>query len=306
MHSPGAFAILCAMALLWICMPISTMDSNAVGRPIVSIRLDQKEAEVQVGPGQIPVVTLTGEVTAEIPLEVRTQYLVVSLIYTAGSETESWQAVGTSQVIFPKGVSTQQFTCSVSVPSGTPYLESGILTVTGTWRYSPGTESGDANPDSAAIKIAPYSQPVLKIDIKEAKVEKNVIAEYRFTLENRGNGPDEFKLTVSYPAGMIAEDDFPDELVLGMNERADFTIKARSNVEGEKKIFVKVTGSFQTSTQVSNETLVLKVESKDLVTTAKTYIVPGIGGLLAISLVGGGVYFFFKRRKGARRAIRAG
>jgi hypothetical protein len=306
MRSPGALAILCAMALLWICIPLSTQDSNAVGRPVVTIRLGQDRGSVAVGPGDTGTATFTGEVTVAIPLEVRTQYLIVSLIYAAGSETQPWTADGTSQVIFPKGVNTQQFTCSVKVPLGTPYLESGILTVTGTWRYSPGSESGDATPDSAGITIAPYSQPVLKIDLKEAKVEKNGIAEFRFTLENRGNGPDEFKLSASYPAGMIVEDDFPDKLVLGMNERADFTIKARSNAEGEKKVFVTVTGSFQTSTQVSNETLVLKVESKDLVTTAKGYMFPGIGGLLAISLVGGGGYFFLKHRKSARRSIRPG
>jgi hypothetical protein len=291
------------MAFAILCIPSISQDSEAVGRPVVVINLSQQEQPVSVAPGDPGTVTFSGEVSAQIPLEVRIQYLIVSLYYTAGNGEGTWMSVGTTQVIFSKGVSTQSFTCSVEVPKGTSHDEPGTLTVSGQWSYSPGSETGEATPDSAAIIIPAYSFPEIEVDQFVAKVEKNEIAEFKFTVRNLGNAPDKYTLKIIAPEGMIILYDAPNPLELNEDEYGYFTVKARSSTQGEKNIIVRVTGSYQGDSNFDNVTVILNVQSKTIVDSAKGYLVPGIAIILLIAAVGVGAFFFVRWKKGSAKRL---
>jgi hypothetical protein len=208
MKIPGTGARLGIMMLLFLLMasvfvsiPKNVDEADAILRPIVTIRVDQKEAHVKVAPGQTGTVTFTGEVTASVPVEVRIQYLVVSLTYTVVGGV----AVGTSQVIFPKGVTTQQISCNVKVPEMTSHQVIGQLTISGTWRYSPGSIQGPVTPDSASIYVDQYYLFSVGCDKSYVQVSPGDSIGYRLRLINEGNSQDKLKVEVKNLPSLIKQ-----------------------------------------------------------------------------------------------------
>ncbi|MGA1821212.1 MAG: hypothetical protein ACMUIG_01640 [Thermoplasmatota archaeon] len=65
-----------------------------------------------------------------------------------------WPASSPPPLIFSKQVTEQDFSISVQVPIGTPSTEGGTLRVSGSFAYSPGSDGGDCEGDSAGIIIA--------------------------------------------------------------------------------------------------------------------------------------------------------
>lgn len=187
------------MASIFISIPKNDDEADAILKPVVSIRLLQKSANVQVAPGQIGIVQFTGEIQAEVPYEVRIQYLIVSLTYNAGG----WVAVGTSQVIFAKGTSTQPFNCVVKVPEMTSHSLTGQLTVAGTWRYAPGTMGSTITPDSAAIYVDQYYLFSVGCDKSYIQVSPGDSIGYRLRLINEGNYQDKLKVDIKNLPSLI-------------------------------------------------------------------------------------------------------
>jgi hypothetical protein len=242
------------MRSAWIIVIISVLSALSVGLSVVSvgeadgydsgpivvtIRLDQKEQRAQVSPGQTGIVTFTGEVKAEIA-DFRVQYLIVYLSYYAGTDTEQWPSTGTSQLIFSNGITSQQFSCEVKVPIGTSHLTSGSITVTGYWMNSTGSGAGPLIPDSSLIYIDQYYLTSLEVEERSKKVKRNEYAEFKLTLMNNGNGQDKYRLDIVADEGVIVVHDLPNGMVLAEGGSANFTVKARSDEEGSKKIYVRM------------------------------------------------------------------
>jgi hypothetical protein len=275
------------------CAFLSTSPDPAegilVGKPVVSIRILQDVQSASVAPNETGSLQFTGEVAVEVPLEVRTQYLFVYLEYSAGGGNEVWIAVGTSQVIFVAGTSTQPFNCVVKVPEGTLAEVEGYVTVSGTWEYEPGTDSGEVTPDTAAIRIEPFSIPILDWNVRVQSARPNEIAVYELTVRNKGNAPDEYTCAVRGDDGLWVEDDIPDTFILNVGEQGSFSIMARSNSESLKRIHLKVTGSYVNDQCIANETFELKVGKTSVVDAAKGYLLPGsiaLAVIVAMSVAG--------------------
>lgn len=189
------------MGSMFISIPKNNDEADAVLRPVVTLRIEQREQHVQVAPGQTGTVLFSGTVEAQIPWEVRIQYLIVSLTYNA----QGWVAVGTSAVIFSKGQTSQEFTCSVQVPPMTSHMLPGQITVAGQWRYAPGTIQGNVIPDTAAILIDQYYLFSVGCDKSYVQVSPGDSIGYRLRLINEGNFQDRLKIEIKNQPSLIKQ-----------------------------------------------------------------------------------------------------
>jgi hypothetical protein len=212
--------------------PPTVADPNAV------ISIDQDRVVMDVQRPQTTQMTLNGVVTADIIWLPMIQYLVVSLTYSL----EGGVVVGTSQVIFSKGIDSQPFQCDVHMPVGKRNGEYN-LTVLGTWRYSPGTITGPAQPDSAIIEVPPYSAPILYFPKKERTVKVGGECEYTIWIVNRGNCDD--NITIEYSSEGPVEVSGPSTILLFYDENTTIVVRARQTggMPRVNNIMIAISGS---------------------------------------------------------------
>ncbi len=177
-------------------------DVEAVGTPVISIRLAQQKMTAYVGPGQDGIVTFTGTVTAQAPYSPNNQELIVNLNGEAGG----WACTNPPELIFTKGQTERDFAMTVQVPQGTSHMDQGTLTVSGTWHYEPGPTSGTVEPVNAIIYIAQYYDCDLDSSTPILEAEKGGYAEFVVDVINNGNGGDVMILEVPN-LGDLASDD---------------------------------------------------------------------------------------------------
>jgi hypothetical protein len=178
---------------LFMYLPKETDEAEAVGAPAIRIELAQTKQTAYVAPGQDGVVTFTGQVTATIPWSPNIQYLVVTLSADAGG----WPVSVPPSLTFNKAQRQQSFTLSVQVPVETSQKTQGQLSVSGKWRYSPGSLGGTVDPATAIIVIKQYYQFSVGCEKPYVQVGPGSSLGFQIRLINEGNAADRLRVEVT-------------------------------------------------------------------------------------------------------------
>ncbi len=178
---------------LFIYLPKEKDEADAVGAPAVRIELAQTKQTAYVAPGQDGVVTFTGQVTATIPWSPNIQYLVVTLMADAGG----WAVSVPPSLIFSKASKQQSFTLSVQVPVETSQKTQGQLSVSGKWRYSPGSLGGSIDPATAIIVVKQYYQFSIGCEKPYVQVGPGSSLGFQIRLINEGNSADRLRVEIT-------------------------------------------------------------------------------------------------------------
>lgn len=178
---------------LFIYLPKEKDEADAVGAPAVRIELAQTKQTAYVAPGQDGIVTFTGQVTATIPWSPNIQYLVVTLMADAGG----WAVSVPPSLIFSKAQKQQSFTLSVQVPVETSQKTQGQLSVSGKWRYSPGSLGGSIDPATAIIVVKQYYQFSIGCEKPYVQVGPGSSLGFQIRLINEGNSADRLRVEIT-------------------------------------------------------------------------------------------------------------
>jgi hypothetical protein len=178
---------------MFIYIPKEEDKVEAVGSPAIRIELAQTKQTAYVAPGQDGVVTFTGQVTATIPWSPNVQYLVVTLQADAGG----WPVSVPPSLTFNRAITTQGFTLSVQVPVETSQKTQGQLSISGRWRYSPGTLGGTVDPATAIIVIKQYYQFSVGCDKPYVQVGPGSSLGFKIRLINEGNAADRLRVEIT-------------------------------------------------------------------------------------------------------------
>jgi hypothetical protein len=178
---------------LFIYLPKEKDEVDAVGAPAIRIQLAQTKQTAYVAPGQDGVVTFTGTVTATIPWSPNIQYLVVTLQADAGG----WPVSVPPSLTFNKAQRQQDFQLAVQVPVETSQKTQGQLSISGRWRYSPGSLGGTVDPATAIIVIKQYYQFSVGCEKPYVQVGPGSSLGFQIRLINEGNAADRLRVEVT-------------------------------------------------------------------------------------------------------------
>ena len=189
----GVFiALLFIMGSLLVYLPEDN-EVEAVGSPVVSIRLAQQKMTAYVAPGMDGIVTFTGTVTAIAPWSPSVQQLLVFLI----ADASGWAVTNPPALPFTKGQTERDFAVTVQVPPETSHMLQGTLQIAAKWRYSPGSTQGNVEPVSAIIYVAQYYQFSVGCEKPYMQVGPGQSLGFKLRLINEGNANDKLRVEVT-------------------------------------------------------------------------------------------------------------
>ncbi|MFW3146201.1 MAG: choice-of-anchor T family protein [Thermoplasmatota archaeon] len=167
-------------------------EVDAAGGALVTVLPDvgmtALHADVDLVRGGI--VTFTGSVFADLPLDIDAQYVIVNLEADAGG----WETTEIPEIIIARLPSSVPFSVSVIVPKNTSTsgLEaSNSLKITGSWSYEPGLLTGTIEPVESFIFVQQFYQ--YRVTCSDTFIQTSPGGEFDLVLEiyNEGNGDDE-------------------------------------------------------------------------------------------------------------------
>jgi hypothetical protein len=174
------------------CLILIPSKTDGMGSPSITIQLEDSRKKVEVSPGSSGVLTFNGTVIAEAPIMPPGQYLVVTLMADAGG----WAVSVPPSLVFSNNVTEQPFSLSVQVPIETSVKTQGQLSVSGKWRYSPGSMGGSIEPATAIIEVEQYYSYAVSPKEMLTKIGTDSISEVVFEIINKGNAADRLTLEV--------------------------------------------------------------------------------------------------------------
>ncbi|MFW3146881.1 MAG: choice-of-anchor T family protein [Thermoplasmatota archaeon] len=185
--------ILLFLGSIFIILPKQGDEAEAVGAPVITIQLAQAKQTAYVAPGQDGIVTFTGTVFAQIPWSPNIQYLQVNLQAEAGG----WPVSVPPALTFSRAQKQQSFTVSVQVPPETSKANTGQLSVSGRWSYSPGLGGGTIPASTAIITIDQYYQFSIGCEKPYQQVTPGSSLGFKIRLMNEGNANDQLRVEVT-------------------------------------------------------------------------------------------------------------
>jgi len=191
-----ALALLAALPILAILASIVPGGADAVGEVGVSIIMDPLPAVCHVGPGSDRIVTLTGTIQATEPLDIQAQFAVIELSVDCGS----WFVTDIAPIVLYSSSREARFSFSIQIPKGTPF-ETGspqdrVFSVTGTWRYEPGSLSGPVQPADFIIDVEQYYLFSIKCRTPNISTSPGGEFDLDLEIENQGNGDDRIVIDI--------------------------------------------------------------------------------------------------------------
>ncbi len=187
------YATVISMLLTLFAASIIPCEAEAIGSPTITIELDDDKKGVSVSPGSTGVIRFQGTVTAEVPLMPPGQYLIVTLQADAGG----WPVSIPPSMSFTNNHTEERFEVTVQVPIETSRQTQGQLTISGRWRYSPGTLGGTIDPATAIIEIEQYYSYTVSPRETVTKTGPDSVCEVEFEVHNKGNAADRISLEVT-------------------------------------------------------------------------------------------------------------
>ncbi len=203
------FAIIAILFSASIVIAYVPTDVEAVGNPTVTIELDANKKGVEVSPGSTGIVVFDGVVKAEVPLLPPGQYLIVTLMADAGG----WAVSTPPSMTFDNTHTEERFSLSVQVPVETSQKTQGQLSISGKWRYSPGTLGGTVDPVTAIIEIEQYYSYTVSPREVIIKTGTDSVSEVIFDILNKGNSADRISLDITNKEDLEGSGIFPSEKV---------------------------------------------------------------------------------------------
>ncbi len=187
--------ILCSIIfqMLFLSVFILQSTSSASALPTVAISLTEVSQTAHVGPGDTGEVSFNGMVSVTLNPMTR---VVVSL---AAEDTWGSSVVSPETLLFTED-GTQGFVVNVTVPLGTSFTNSGMVTVTARWTMYPGTIGGSAEPVDGAqgrIEIAQYFQFSLNSKLLYLETAPGNEVEFELDITNEGNFFDTFSIEIT-------------------------------------------------------------------------------------------------------------
>ncbi len=261
------------------------IEKPMAGPPDIQIIINEERVQVNVEPGNNGIVRFTGTVQCDMPPSTPPgQTCYVTLIADAGG----WAFSLPDSMEFDWNHNQEDFTVSVQVPVETSSMVSGKLSISGKWRYSPGTLGGTADSSTAIIEILPYSQLQVSTDPDNNTVSVGGWGEIELSITNEGNVNDDIKLKLeNIPDGIEAY--LEDDLISVPEKQTKIVILKIQQPNGAPKtsqLNVIATGSYNgtrsSDTQPVVFTTTISVRS---VFTTLYIIIPAIILLLIIGLI---------------------
>ncbi len=220
-------------------------DVEAVGTPVISIMILSRQT-AYVAPGQDGFATFNGTVYVEAPWSPDIQSIIVQL----GTDAGDWSVTTPPAMEFTKGVTEQDFAITVQVPIGTSHMIEGTLTISGTWRYSPGVTTGTIDDITAHIDVAQYFDCDLDTSTPSLEAEKGGRAEFIVDAINNGNANDEMTIEILNLDHLVSE---------GINIQLSDHVVA---VPEQQSREITITASVHDGASIGGYTITVHVSSK--------------------------------------------
>jgi hypothetical protein len=172
------------------------------------------------------------------------------------------------------------------------------LTVSGTWRYSPGTLAGPATPDTAIITVLPYSRPVFFIPERVKIVPLGEECSFVFNIINKGNCDD--NVTITYACPDHVQVNGPASILLHFDDNESFKIKMKQNggIPKSNEISISIMGSHEGMTPSSSTSITLKT-TVSVSSIAYSWFF-WVLIVVAVLISGSVAFFMIKKRRKAR------
>ncbi len=261
------------------------IEKPLAGPPDIQIIINEEMVQVNVEPGNNGIARFTGTVHCEMPPSTPPgQICTVTFMVDAGG----WACSSPDTMEFDRNNNQEDFTVSVQVPIETSRMTSSQLSISGRWRYSPGTLGGTTDPATAIIEVLPYSQVKVTTDPDNNTVSVGKWGEIELAITNEGNLNDDIELELeNIPDGIEAY--LEDDLISVPEKQTKIVILKIQQPNGAPKtsqLNVIATGSYNgtrsSDTQPVVFTTTISVRS---VFTTLYIIIPAIILLLIIGLI---------------------
>lgn len=306
MRKMRSFVVILVMIILGLSFPVLNACSieNEIDRDVLGPLVGEPEIDIQIAPGnhrayvepgQSGIVTVTGTVFCEIPWDPNVQYLVVTLRGDAGE----WPTSNPPSLTFSKAQKQQSFTMSVQVPIETPPDESRDLVITGTWQYSPGTQSGNTETEYVYIEVMPYAYLDMDWDAGNTTLFIGETESFEVEIINQGTMAANVNLACHSDSGDVEIELNKGYLQIPAHQREKVTVKF-GQPSGSQRIH-KITFSAE---DIENSRQGPVQRSFTLFTKEKTvtdrlgqYLIPGviIIGLILVLII---FFVIYRKRKG--------
>lgn len=161
----------------------------------------QTELHAQVDPARGGIVTFTGYIIGEQPVDLGAQYAVVNLV----AEIEGWEVTRIPSLVLTRMTSQVPFSVSVIVPANTETSGMDVtktMTISGTWAYEPGVQEGVVNPLDVFVYIDQFYE--YRVRAKHPFIQTSPGGEFDIEIEvtNEGNGDDEISIDIDRRGNM--------------------------------------------------------------------------------------------------------
>lgn len=172
-------------------------ETDAAGGALVTVLPDAGNSALyaEVDPVRGGIVTFTGKVIVEQPVDIDAQYVSIQLV----AEVEGWQVTQIPLMTSARLPAEIPFSVSTVVPQFT--ATSGLdatktMSISGTWSYEPGLITGQVQPVEVFIYIKQFYQYSVRSPTPNIQTAPG--GEFDLTLEimNEGNGDDEFGIEI--------------------------------------------------------------------------------------------------------------
>lgn len=269
------------------------------GEPEITLTIDQESVKANVDPNSDGVVTLTGEVTCEMPSYIPNNvYCVVELRADAGG----WPVSVPPELTFSQSISVNNFAISAVVPLESPTTESRDVFLSGTWYYSPGNQGGSVNSDSAYIEIQPYSYLEVQNTEVNISLDGGSSRSVQVSVTNSGNSNADIMVGATADDPSIEVEIEETQYTISPNQKAEVELKIK-DTKNENGLY-QVTFWVE-SVDYSNQGRVtrnfrVQVKEDRFSIDDIPFLIPGAVLIVVAIAIGAGFMFLRKRRSRKR------
>ncbi len=186
--------ILVALLLLVFALPLLVPSSTAIGNPMIAINIDQSEQYAAITRDTDAVVSFTGTVQCQMPVDNNVQSVVINMVAECGN---NWSYnIEPERMEFSRTVSDIAYILTVYVPTTAEYPANEVK-VFGNYRVQPGIYGGTTDPAISMITVDQYWGINLEPSGEIYQAEAGGTFTGYVTVENTGNGADTFTFDIT-------------------------------------------------------------------------------------------------------------
>jgi len=260
------------------------LSTNVPREPDIRLEMPPK-ATVDVAPGDDGIIYLTGKAFCDMPPGTPPNQICV--VYLTG-DAEGWPVSTPSTLTFDYRTTELPFDVAVRAPPETKAGDGYTLTISGRYRYSPGSQGGGIDAVRTLITVNPYS--LLKIGTEKPTIMEPVGSwgKIELTLKNEGNTDDNITLSISCTSILELEMEEGPVIKVNWDSFIVLTLRAkqRSGLAHTEEIDITAKGSHPGNQSVCYYIVYLKTSNspKGMV-TSPLVIASGSIIILVVALI---------------------